>query len=96
MALSEKEREKKPLSEIGALIRGYEKKSKDIAAMVGAGKAKPADMLTLSSDLAVLKKVYDKKMNEQGRMVPRGQPKSSEPLKSFEDYERGKADKGKK
>jgi hypothetical protein len=27
-------------------------------------------------------------------MVPRGQAKSSEPLKSFEDYERGKADKG--
>ena len=90
MALSEKELEKKTLSEVSAMVRGYEQKSKDLAKMVGDGRAKPADLISMNSDLALLKKTLEKKLKEQSRLVPRGQPKSNTPLKSFEDYERSK------
>jgi hypothetical protein len=91
MALTEKEVEKKTLSEIGSLLLGYEQKIKELASSIKSGQAKPADMLALNSDLAVLKKVRDKKMHDQGRTIQRGQPsKTSAPLKSYDDYLRSK------
>jgi hypothetical protein len=90
MAFTEKELERKSLSEIGSLVLGYEKKVKEIAGIIGAGMAKPADLMALNSDLALLKKVRDKKMQEQSHSVPRVQTKSAAPLKSFDDYLKNK------
>jgi hypothetical protein len=97
MALAERELEKKNLTEIGALIRGYEKKSKELAIQVGAGNAKPTDLMTLNSDLAMLKKVLDKKITEQKRLVPQASRKDAPELKSYDDYlrEREGKDTGK-
>jgi hypothetical protein len=86
MALTEKDVEKKTLSEIGSLIIGYEKKIKELAGQIKTGQAKPADMMALSSDLALLKKARDKKSQAQGRTVKREQPKAAAPLKSYDDY----------
>jgi len=90
MAYTEKELEKKTLSEISALVLGQEKKIKELAGNVGVGIAKPADIMAMNSDLALLKKVRDKKMQEQSHMVPKGQPKAAAPMKSYEDYLKSK------
>jgi hypothetical protein len=90
MALTEKDLEKKTLSEIGSLIIGYEKKIKEFAGQIKTGQAKPADMLALNSDLALLKKARDKKAQAQGRTVKREQPKAAAPLKSYDDYLKSK------
>jgi len=90
MALTEKDVEKKTLSEIGSLIIGYEKKIKELAGQIKTGQAKPADMMALSSDLALLKKARDKKAQAQGRTVKREQPKTNTPLKSYDDYLKSK------
>jgi hypothetical protein len=90
MAFTEKELEKKSLSEIGSLVLGYEKKVKEIANIIGAGKAKPVDLMSVNSDLALLKKVRDKKMQEQEHSIPRVQTKAAAPLKSFDDYLKNK------
>jgi len=86
MTFSENELEKKSLSELGALVFGYEKKINELAKKIRYGEAKPADMMALNSDLAMLKKVRDKKMNAQSKIVPHAQPKTAAPLKSYEDY----------
>jgi hypothetical protein len=89
MAYTEKDLEKKSLSEIGTLVLGYEQKLKELA-----GMAKPADMMALNSDLAMLKKVRDKKMQEQSHTIQRGQPKvAAAPLKSYDDYLKNKKQK---
>jgi hypothetical protein len=93
MAFTEKELEKKTLSEIGALVMGHEQKIQELASNIGAGLAKPADMLTLNSDLALLKKVRDKKMQEQANSIHRGQQKTAAPLKSYDDYLKNKSRK---
>jgi hypothetical protein len=90
MAFTEKELERKSLSEIGSLVLGYEKKVKEIAGIIGTGMAKPADLMSLNSDLALLKKVRDKKMEEQSHSIPKVQRKTSAPLKSFDDYMKNK------
>jgi hypothetical protein len=90
MALTEKDVEKKSLSEIGSLILGYEKKIKEVAGDIGKGRAKPADLMHLNSDLALLKKARDKKMQEQGRSIHREQPRAAAPLKSYDDYLKSK------
>jgi hypothetical protein len=90
MALTEKDLEKKSLSEIGSLLIGYEKKIKELAGNIASGLAKPADMLALNSDLALLKKVRDKKAQAQNRSIPKVQPKAAAPLKSYDDYLKGK------
>jgi len=91
MAYTEKELEKKSLSEISALLIGCEKKIKNLAGDIKCGMATPADMMALSSDLAMLKKVRDKKAEEQGRSIKRDtQPKPAAPLKSYEDYVKNK------
>jgi hypothetical protein len=90
MAYTEKEVEKKTLSEIGSLILGHEKKIRELAGNIGSGFAKPADMMALNSDLAMLKKTRDKKMQEQNRSIPRGQSKTATPLKSYDDYLKSK------
>jgi hypothetical protein len=90
MAYTEKEVEKMTLSEIGSLILGHEKKIKDLAGQLGAGLAKPIDMMTLNSDLAMLKKVREKKLKEQNRSIPHGQSKAAAPLKSYDDYLKSK------
>jgi len=90
MAFTEKELEKKTLSEIGRLVLGYEQKIKDFAINLRAGMAKPADMMALNSDLALLKKVQKKKMNEQGRPIQQAQPRAATPLKSYDDYLKSK------
>ncbi|MCL1959687.1 MAG: hypothetical protein FWF68_08815 [Spirochaetes bacterium] len=90
MAFSEKELEKKSLSEIGRLVLGYEKKIKELANNIRVGLAKPVDMMTLNSDLAMLKKVQERKMQEQSHSIPRVQPKTAAPLKSFDDYLKNK------
>jgi len=90
MALTEKELEKKSLSEISSLILSYEKKINEMAGEIRSGLATPADMLALSSDLALLKKTQAKKSQEQGRSIKREQPKTAAPLKSFDDYVKSK------
>jgi hypothetical protein len=90
MAYTEKELERKTLSEIGRLILGYEQKIKELAGNLRLGRAKPADMIALNSDLAMLKKVQDKKMKEQNIPIQRGQSKAATPLKSFDDYMKNK------
>jgi len=90
MALTEKDVEKKTLSEIGRLILGYETKIKDFAVNLRAGMAKPADMMALNSDLAMLKKVQERKMKEQGRPMRQEHSKSAAPLKSYDDYLKNK------
>jgi hypothetical protein len=91
MAYTEKELERKTLSEIGALVLGHEKKIKELAKEIGAGHAKPADMMSLNSDLAMLRKIRDKKMEEQSHSIKRGQPKAAAaPLKSYDDYMKNK------
>ena len=91
MAFTEKELESKTLSEIASLLLGCEKKIKELAGDIRTGQAKPADMLALNSDLALLKKMRDKKSQEQGRTIKRGQqPKTSAPLKSYDDYLKNK------
>jgi len=86
MALTEKEIEKKSLSEIGRLILGYEEKIKGLAASIKTGKAKPADMIALNSDLALLKKVNERKMSGSKRPLQQATSKPAAPLKSFDDY----------
>jgi len=90
MAYTEKELEKKTLSEIGSLVLGYEHKIKELAGEIGAGRAKPAEMLSLNSDFALLKKMRDKKMQEQSRSIKHEQPKGAAPLKSYDDYLKSK------
>jgi len=90
MAYTEKELEKKSLSEIGSLVMAHEKKIKELAINIRSGQAKPADMLALNSDLALLKKVLAKKTNEQGRTIKREAPKAAAPLKSYDDYLKNK------
>jgi hypothetical protein len=91
MAYTEKELDGKSLSEIASLLLGCEKKIKQLAGDIRTGQAKPADMLALNSDLAMLKKMRDKKSQEQGRTIKRGQPqKTSTPLKSYDDYLKSK------
>jgi len=91
MAYTEKELEGKSLSEIAQLLLGCEKKIKDMAGDIRTGQAKPADMLALNSDLALLKKARDKKAQVQSRTVKREQPKTSAaPLKSYDDYLKSK------
>jgi len=91
MAYTEKELDGKTLSEISSLLLGCEKKIKELAGDIRTGQAKPADMLALNSDLALLKKMRDKKSQEQGRTIKRGQPtKTSTPLKSYDDYLKSK------
>ena len=91
MAYTEKELDGKTLSEISSLLLGCEKKIKELAGDIRTGQAKPADMLALNSDLALLKKMRDKKSQEQGRTIKRGQPtKTSKPLKSYDDYLKSK------
>jgi hypothetical protein len=90
MAYTEKELERKSLSEIGSLILGYEKKVKEIANSMGSGLAKPADLMALNSDLAMLKKARDKKMKEQNRPIQQGQSKPAAPLKSYDDFLKNK------
>jgi hypothetical protein len=86
MALSEKDLEKKNLADLDALILGYEQKSKEIAQKVGTGHAKPADLMSVNSDLVLLRKVRDKKMSKEKRLVQHSQPKAAAPLRSYEDY----------
>jgi hypothetical protein len=86
MAFKETDLEKKTLSEIEALIFGCEQKSKEIALKVGTGHAKPTDMLAVNSDLAMLRKVHEKKMMKEKRLVHSEQPKAAAPLKSYEDF----------
>ena len=90
MAISEKEVEKKTLSEIGRLVLGYEQKIKEFATNLRAGLAKPTDLMALNSDLATLKKVQERKMKEQKRPLQPGQPKAAAPLKSYDDYMKNK------
>jgi hypothetical protein len=61
MALKESDLEKKSMSEIEALISGYELKSKEVAIKVGAGQAKLSDITSVNSDLATLRRVHEKK-----------------------------------
>jgi len=91
MALTEKELEKKTLSEIGRMILGYEQEIKELADNLRAGLAKPTDMLALNSDLALLKKVSERKMKGQNRPIQQGQSKAAVPLKSYDDYLKSKS-----
>jgi len=93
MGFLENELEKKTLSELGALVLGYEQKIKELAEKIKYGEAKPADMMALNSDLAMLKRVRDKKMSAQSKIVPHAQPKAAVELKSYEDYVRKHPDK---
>jgi hypothetical protein len=87
MALSEKDLEKKSLADIEGMIFSCEQKSKELAAKVGSGQAKTSDMISVNSDLALLRKVRDKKMLKEGtRLGPRMQSRPAAPLKSYEDY----------
>jgi hypothetical protein len=90
MAFTESELERKTLSEIGSLVLGYEQKIKELAVNIGTGLVKPAEMMALNSDLAMLKKARDKKMQDQGRSIQRGQPKTAAPLRSYDDYLKNK------
>ncbi|MDR2952286.1 MAG: hypothetical protein LBU82_03490 [Treponema sp.] len=90
MALSEKEVEKKTLTEIGSLVRGYEKKIKESVSNLGSGLVKPADVMAMNSDLAILKKVMTKKMEEQSGKTKKEPPKPAAPLKSYEDFLKNK------
>jgi len=93
MGFIEHELEKKTLSELGALVYGYEQKVKELAKKIGYGEAKPADMMAMNADLAMLKRVRDKKMNIQSKMVPQAKPKTAVELKSYEDYVKKHSDK---
>jgi hypothetical protein len=87
MALKEKDLEKKTVQEIETMIQFQEAKSKEIANKVGAGKAKPTDMLTVNADLALLKKIHEKKvLKDNSRLGQQGQKKPAAPLKSYEDF----------
>jgi len=91
MAFTEKELEGKSLSEIASLLMGCERKIKELADSIRIGEAKPADMMALNSDLALLKKMRDKKTEVQSRTIKRGQqPKTNTPLKSYDDYLKSK------
>jgi hypothetical protein len=90
MAFTEKELEKKSLSEIGRLVLGYEQKIKELAGSIMSGLAKPADMMALNSDLALLKKMKERKVKEQNRPIQQGQSKAAAPLKSYDDYMKNK------
>jgi hypothetical protein len=91
MAFTEKDLEKKNLAEISALALGYEQKIKDLANNIKSGIAKPVDMLTLNSELALVRKVRDKKMAEHENSIHKGHhPKATKPLKSYDDYLRNK------
>jgi hypothetical protein len=90
MAFTEKELEKKTLSEIGRLILGYEQKIKELASNIKIGLATPAEMMALNSDLAMLKKVQNRKMKGQNRPIQQVQPKTAAPLKSYDDYLKNK------
>jgi hypothetical protein len=90
MAYTEKELERKSLSEIGSLLLGSEKKIKELASDIKTGLAKPADIMALNSDLAMLKKARDKKVQEQNRSIKPAQPKTAAPLKSYDDYLKSK------
>ena len=90
MAFTEKDLEKKTSSEIGRLILGYEQKIKEFATNLRAGLAKPADLMALNSDLALLKKVQERKMKDQKRPIQSGQSKAAAPLKSYDDYLKNK------
>jgi len=89
MAFTEKDLEKKSLSEIGRLIMGYEQKITEFATNLRAGLAKPADLMALNSDLALLKKVQERKMEQKHPIQP-GQSKTAAPLKSYDDYLKNK------
>jgi len=90
MAYTEKELEKKTLSELGSLVMGHEKKIKEMAISIRSGQAKPADLMALNSDLAMLKTALAKKTNEQGRSLKHEAPKTAAPLKSYDDYLKSK------
>ena len=90
MAFTEKDLEKKTSSEIGRLILGYEQKIKEFATNLRAGLAKPADLMALNSDLALLKKTQERKMKDQKRPIQPGQSKTATPLKSYDDYLKNK------
>jgi len=87
MALTEKDVERKSLAEVGKLVLGYEQKIKEVA-----GTAKPLELMTLNSDLAILKKVMDRKMQAQTQSIQRGLPPkaAAAPLKSYDDYIKSK------
>jgi hypothetical protein len=89
MAFTEKELEKKSLSEIGSLILGYEQKIKELAGNIRSGQAKPADMMALNTDLAMLKKARDKKAQVHSLSIKQP-PKTATPLKSFDDFLKNK------
>jgi hypothetical protein len=86
MTFNEADLEKKTMAEIESLIFGYEQKSKEIALKVGTGQAKPADMMTVNSELLLLRKVHEKKMMKEQRLVHQTPTKAAAPLKSYEDY----------
>ena len=90
MAFTEKELEKKSLSELGSLVLGYEQKLKDIAGDIRSGLAKPADIMALNSDLAMLKKVRDKKAQKHSNSIKHEPPKPAAPLKSYDDFLKSK------
>jgi len=90
MAFTEKDLERKNAAEIGRLILGYEGKIKELALNIRAGRAKPTDMLALNSDLALLKKVNERKMKEQNRPIQQIHTKAAVPLKSYDDYLKSK------
>jgi len=90
MAFTEKDLEKKTSSEIGRLILGYEQQIKEFAINLRAGLAKPADLMALNSDLALLKKTQERKMKDQKRPIQPGQSKTATPLKSYDDYLKNK------
>jgi len=90
MVFTEKELEKKTLSEIEGLILAYEERMKELAINIRAGLAKPAEMMALNSNLAMLKKVNEKKMNEHNRPIQQVHSKAAVPLKSYEDYLKSK------
>jgi hypothetical protein len=90
MAFTENELDKKTLAEITALVLGYEHKIKDLANNIKSGVAKPVDMMTLNSEVALLRKVRDKKMAEQEHSIHRGHPKAATQMKSYEDYLKSK------
>jgi hypothetical protein len=90
MAFTEKELERKSLSEIGRLILGYEKKIKETAGILKTGLVKPTDIMALNSDLAMLKKAQERKMKEQNRPIQQGQTKAAAPLKSYDDFLKSK------
>jgi hypothetical protein len=86
MAYTEKELEKKTLAELAALVLGHEEKIKELAGNIKAGLAKPTDMMTWNSNLAMLRKVRDKKMQEHSNSIPHERHKAAAPMKSYDDF----------